>query len=126
MKRTIIAVKLRAGRKSREVLGLFVGFIGFAAVLAMLGAIKYAVCQRDHPGKTIKACVFPMLPIFLVILLTGCPAEQKVSPTYPPDYQADALERETEEALKAATPNDDNFPFETDGPGCPEEEETEP
>lgn len=57
MKKTLFAVKIKAGRTVREVVVLIGGLVAFALIILAMFALQYRLCQRDHPGRSVSACI---------------------------------------------------------------------
>lgn len=56
MRRTIIAVKLRATKRTRELGQLLLLLLGLFAVIGMMFVIKVGFCKYDYPERTFKQC----------------------------------------------------------------------
>jgi hypothetical protein len=54
-RKTLVAIRLRPGR-ARELGQAVLLLIGLAVVVGFFAVLKYATCQRDHPGRAAVAC----------------------------------------------------------------------
>lgn len=55
--KTLIGFKIRSTRKTRQVWGLVLMLFGLAGVLGAIGIGQYALCQREHPGRSLRDCL---------------------------------------------------------------------
>lgn len=57
MKHTVFALKIRAGKKTKEFGQVFLLLFGLSLLISLVFAVKAAVCKYDHPERTFKQCM---------------------------------------------------------------------
>jgi len=57
VKKTLVNVKIRTGRKTRELLQLSVIFLVLGGLLGAMCGVQYWFCQKDHPGRSFVNCL---------------------------------------------------------------------
>ena len=65
MKRTIIALKLRASRRLTYELWWIVKLLALVLLVPTiaLATVQLIACRRAHPARTMRACLAPMLKL---------------------------------------------------------------
>ena len=57
MKRTIIAVKLRASRTTKELGQLSLILLCLAGIIGLMALVKIVPCKKAHPEKDALSCL---------------------------------------------------------------------
>lgn len=57
--RTLVAIKIRSSKQSRELVQLFLMLLGLFGGIGLIAAAQVLDCKQDHPTKTVRECLRP-------------------------------------------------------------------
>jgi hypothetical protein len=62
MKRTLVNIKLRTSRLTRELSQLALIIFGMALGFTLFAAVEVVICRDAHPGRSIHDCLMKKTP----------------------------------------------------------------